>query len=147
MEATARDVEQHVPVPTLEREPIPEGDPLAEQHQEILGRLDRLDRILTSSAAVGGGGQSPVARGTPINWSELDVLGRLHQVHHVVARRSTMLLTPAEVVSKFGIPPEVGDSDGRLYFRYKRAGLDGTKGGGVMLFFFNDGYLIYHDIR
>ncbi len=61
------------------------------------------------------------------------------------AKRSTILLTPAEVVAKFGLPKEVGGSDGGLYFQYEGTGPDGPKDGTV-LFTFVGGYLTYHEI-
>ena len=134
-----------LPVPALQRQAVSEGDPLMARMKEVLGRFDRLERILTSPAAAGGGGQTPVARTTPINWSELEALVRLHQVDREAARRSTTLLTPAEVVAKFGIPPEVGAGNGGVFFNYPRTQPNGTKG--RVSFTFVDGYVVFHEIH
>ena len=141
----ARHADQPVVAPVLGRQPILEGDPTGDQLQEILDRMGRLERVLTSSSTAGGWEPTSIERNTPINWSQLEFLGRLHEMDRKAAQQSTILLTPAEVVRKFGLPTEVGGSQqGGLYFLYQRRAPDGSKDGAAT-FNFYDGYLAFSD--
>ncbi len=139
VEAAARSAEQRAAVPAIERRPVADAQPVVGQLQEVWRRLER---VLASP--VGRSDRLPMAP-KAINWSELESLRRLHRADREAAKRATSLLTPAEVVAKYGQPTELGAGNGGIYFSYERAQSNG--GPRRVSFTFVDGYLVYHEIK
>ena len=129
-------------IPAAERRPISEGESLAEEMKEIIGRLERLWSVVPSG---GAGNQVLVQqRYAPTNVNALEALGRLNERDPEAAKRTTLLLSPTEVVARFGFPDSVGNSDnGTLFFAYNRPGPDGED---FALFNFRDGFVVYYGI-
>ena len=109
----------------------------------IAARLDRLEQLLHTAAY---GGPRPLPRSLPANHVELAALHALDVRDRDTARRSTMLLTPTEVATRFGFPDEVGGTDGGVYWSYHHHAADGSRAGGT-LFVFCDGHVAWHEIR
>ncbi len=132
------------PLSCDDQHPPAEAVPFAE---EVTGILDRLERLLSVVPSDGAGSQVPVQhRYAPINWNELEALGRLDERDPEAAKRSTLLLVPAEVVARFGFPTSTGSNsnDNTLFFDYSRPGPDGKSSHAY--FNFKDGLMIYYGI-
>lgn len=128
-------------VTTAERRVVPEADSTPERIEAILSRVERLAPALwsrTESAA-------PLPR-SPVNWAALDALHALSERDKKAAKRSTMLLTPSEVVARFGFPSAAGGSNGGIFWSYRRIGSDGQQTGRVS-FIFHDGRVAFHQIH
>lgn len=142
VDAGFRSAERAPSPPVVERQAVGD-DPLA---KEMNGVLDRLERLLTIVRSGGADRSVALPRIAPINWNELESLDLLHQRDRESAARSTMLLTIAEVIERFGFPTRtVGTARGH-YLQYTRTGPDGEADGEVA-FQLTDGYVSHHEIR
>ena len=127
-------------VATVERHAVPEADPTHERIETILSRLERLAAALSSGTA-----NAPLPR-SPVNWGALDALYTLSERDEKAAKRSTLLLTPSEVVARFGFPSEAGGDGGGTWWNYLRIGPDGKQTGRVS-FYFHGWRVTFHEIR
>ncbi len=113
---------------TAERQPI-SGETDAETMSRI---LDRLEYLLFMVQSGGAGNQAPVRREIPINWNEVDALRMLTDTDPMAARASVSLLTPGELVARFGFPTRSEKMNDGLYLSYLHTSPDGkTHGPGV----------------
>ncbi len=87
----------------------------------------------------------PIQRHAPINYNEIAALHALAQSDKEAAQRTTVFLTPQEVVRRFGFPNEIGPANGNdFYWTYGPP--SGAEAGGMLLVF-RSGYLAYHELR
>jgi hypothetical protein len=120
------------------RQPVLTTNPQVDRLANIAERMDRLLRLGRPIAAESLATQ----RDAPINWSELLMLVELHRQDAKTVQVSVQLLTPKEVVARFGFPSNVQSRNKRpgmvwSYYRRDRIG----KPDGRVLFTFTDGYV------
>ena len=76
-------------------------------------------------------------------WQPLGALHDWKERDYEAAKRSVALLTPAEIVNRFGTPLKVsGGADGKLRVTYYRLGPAGEKTG-YLAFEFTAGFVSY----
>lgn len=126
---------QPITAPATVRQPVFDVEPFIEQVNELLNRSGRLLAVAGS-----GANQPPVQRDLPIRWGELDSLKALGEEQWQTANASVVLMTPAEVIARFGSPTQVKTSDRYdmtwFYMRDEQSGIpDAT-------IHFNGGYVV-----
>ncbi len=123
--------------PAIERRLVPEDSALA---GEMSGIIDRLEYLLSVVRTGGSGNQGPVQREVQINWGELDALKALGEANWETAEETVILLTPPEVVARFGFPSQVQTSeDYDMTWFYMRNELEGKPDATIQ---FRGGYVV-----
>ena len=126
------------------------GEPAnAQLGADLIDRLDRLERRLERFVALAtpsGGAELSQMRSLPVQRDQLVTLAALARRDPEAAKKSTMLLTPREVIARFGFPDDVGGANGGgSFWNYHYRGANGEFLGGI-LFVFRDGLVAWHEI-
>ena len=115
---------QGQPIESVERQAIGEDRvPESEQIQAVLERLDQLLTTLRYTAP--GSASAPLPRQVETDWNAIATISQQSKGDEEAARKSILLMTPAEVLARFGFPTEVVVRDGGMYWLYFRLGPDG----------------------
>lgn len=116
--------------------------PSSRQMDRLEERMEQVVRALASSPR----SEVALSRSQPAHPGELQSLQALDRQDKDAARRSTMLLTAAEVAARFGFPDEVGGAHGGgVFWNYYHRGPTGERDGST-LFVFLDGRVAWHEI-
>lgn len=114
-----------------------EGDRVAEALEAIDQRLHALQSIVRAQWR--SGSELPLDRGRAVDAGRITALGDLAATDRPEAMRQVMLLTPEEVVERFGFPTQVDGTTHGLWWTY-RAGPSAAPHPKLMLQF-QDGLL------
>jgi hypothetical protein len=133
--------------PPSARTEVAESRPPSAPGASQLDRLERELALLLQMSRAGAGVEPTLLRAQPVQHAELAALAALERQDAVAANRSTMLLTPAEVVARFGFPDDAGPSrDAGSYWKYTHRDATGAAKGGVTLYF-RDGRVAWQEIN
>jgi hypothetical protein len=133
------------------RTPVEEVATATRANGDLVDRLDRLEQrldqaLLLLKSSAGSGAELSLMRSKPVQQDQLDALAAMERRDSEAATRSTMLLTPAEVIARFGFPDDVsGANGGGTSWNYRHRGPNGEIDGGIV-FFFREGHVAWHEI-
>lgn len=123
--------------------PASKAEPTADVAR-LAALVDHVAALVAQSRSTGANASIP--REAAANARELEALRALQRADAQAARRSTMLLTPQEVASRFGFPDDVGSSGQQgLFWTYYHVAPDGKRDGRTT-FVFVDGYVTFHEV-
>ena len=113
------------PLEPVERQAIDvERVPESEQFQALLQRLDQI--LMTLRYTAPGSASAPLPRQVETDWNAIASISQQSKGDDQAALKSVLLMTPAEVLARFGFPTEVSFNNGGMYWSYYRLQPDGS---------------------